>query len=223
MDAKSSAQKHPLSSPRGRAPPWRAESPSAESSHRAEALAERVGGKPSPEPTGQAPASACPIFRHDAREKLPLGRAPPWRAENPCGKLSPCAKALAERAESPCGKFPPRETERADFHAQRPARRGEKAPARSGRGAVPKRTRRPDFRPAAGSLCFAKFRSGREVRRNFRNLTAGAAGRPAGPGWPEPAWPERTAPECCSWCRPSSPRQRRCRGWWTRRPGCSRS
>ena len=56
-----------------------------------------------------------------------------------------------------------------------------------------------------------------------RRITAAAAARPGAPGWPEPAWPERTAPGCCSWCKPSSRRQRRCRGWWTRRPGCSRS
>ena len=52
-------------------------------------------------------------------------------------------------------------------------------------------------------------------------LTAGAAGRPGAPGSPGPAWPGRTGSGCCSWCRPSSPRPRRCRGWWTRRPGCS--
>ena len=52
-------------------------------------------------------------------------------------------------------------------------------------------------------------------------LTAAAAGRPGEPGWPGPAWPGRTGSGCCSWCRPSSPRPRRCRGWWTRRPGCS--
>ena len=56
-----------------------------------------------------------------------------------------------------------------------------------------------------------------------RRITAAAAARPGAPGWPGPAWPERTAPGCCSWCRPSSRRPRRCRGWWTRRPGCSRS
>ena len=55
----------------------------------------------------------------------------------------------------------------------------------------------------------------------FRSLTGGAGGRPGAPGWPGPAWPERTAPGCCSWCMPSSRRPRRCRGWWTRRPGCS--
>ena len=130
----------------------------------------------------------------------PRRRAPPMARGNPCGKL-PTRKRLRSRRE------------------EKPRRwRGRCEP----RG-IAKRTRRPDFRPAAGSLCFASFRSGREVRTNFRNLTAGAAGRPAGPGWPEPAWPERTAPGCCSWCRPSSPRRRRCRGWWTRRPGCSRS
>ena len=54
-------------------------------------------------------------------------------------------------------------------------------------------------------------------------LTASAGGHPGAPGWPGPAWPGRTGSGCCSWCRPSSPRQRRCRGWWTRHPGCSRS
>ena len=39
MDAKSSVQKHPLSSPRRRAPPWRAKSPLREAPP-AEALAE---------------------------------------------------------------------------------------------------------------------------------------------------------------------------------------
>ena len=52
-------------------------------------------------------------------------------------------------------------------------------------------------------------------------LTAAAAARPGEPGWPGPAWPGRTGSGCCSWCRPSSRRPRRCRGWWTRRPGCS--
>ena len=157
----------------------------------------------------------------------PRRRAPPMAREKPpCGKLPPRKRSRSSprrRAHPHGAEKPSCEIDRADFRAQRPARRGEEAPARSGRGTVPKRTRRPDESPAAGSLCFAKFRSGREVRTNFRNLTAEAAGRPAGPGWPEPAWPERTAPGCCSWCRPSSPRQRRCRGWWTRRPGCSRS
>ncbi len=57
----------------------------------------------------------------------------------------------------------------------------------------------------------------------LRRLTAGAAARPGEPGWPAPAWPARTAPECCSWCKPSSPWPRPRRGRWTRRPGCSRS
>ena len=52
-------------------------------------------------------------------------------------------------------------------------------------------------------------------------LTGAAAARPGAPGWPGPAWPGRTGSGCCSWCRPSSRRPRRCRGWWTRRPGCS--
>ena len=54
-------------------------------------------------------------------------------------------------------------------------------------------------------------------------LTAGAGGRPEAPGSPGPAWPGRTGSGCCSWCKPSSPRPRQCRGWWTRRPGCSQS
>ena len=71
------------------------------------------------------------------------------------------------------------------------------------------------------------LRAGQEVSagqvRLLRRLklTAGAAGRPGAPGWPGPTWPGRTGSGCCSWCRPSSPRPRRCRGWWTRRPGCS--
>ena len=52
-------------------------------------------------------------------------------------------------------------------------------------------------------------------------LTGAAAARPGAPDWPGPAWPGRTGSGCCSWCRPSSRRPRRCRGWWTRRPGCS--
>ena len=52
-------------------------------------------------------------------------------------------------------------------------------------------------------------------------LTGAAAARPGAPGWPGPAWPGRTGSGCCSWCRPSSRRPRRCRGWWTRRPECS--
>ena len=56
-----------------------------------------------------------------------------------------------------------------------------------------------------------------------RRITAAAAGHPGAPGWPEPAWPERTGSGCCSWCKPSSRRPRRCRGWWTRRPECSQS
>ena len=54
-------------------------------------------------------------------------------------------------------------------------------------------------------------------------LSPAAAGRPEESDWPGPAWPGRTAPGCCSWCRPSFPRRCRCRGWWTRRPGCSPS
>ena len=48
-------------------------------------------------------------------------------------------------------------------------------------------------------------------------LTGAAAARPEAPGWPGPAWPGRTGSGCCSWCRPSSRRPRRCRGWRTRR------
>ena len=59
--------------------------------------------------------------------------------------------------------------------------------------------------------------------RRGQLLTGGAGARPGAPGWPEPAWPGRTGSGCCSWCRPSSPRPRPRRGWWTRRPGCSRS
>ena len=63
--------------------------------------------------------------------------------------------------------------------------------------------------------------AGQMLRHIQPALTAAAAGRPGAPGSPEPAWPERTGSGCCSWCRPSSRRPRRCRGWWTRRPGCS--
>ncbi len=66
-------------------------------------------------------------------------------------------------------------------------------------------------------------RAGRPERSFFRRITAGAAARPGEPGWPAPAWPARTAPGCCSWCKPSSPWPRPRRGRWTRRPGCSRS
>ena len=78
-----------------------------------------------------------------------------------------------------------------------------------------------------GSFGRAAWRRSSEGRTKsllpVRRITAAAAARPGAPGWPGPAWPERTAPGCCSWCRPSSRRQRRCRGWWTRHPGCSRS
>lgn len=66
-------------------------------------------------------------------------------------------------------------------------------------------------------------RAGRPERSFFRRITAGAAARPGEPGWPAPAWPARTAPECCSWCKPSFPWPRPRRGQWTQRPGCSRS
>ena len=59
------------------------------------------------------------------------------------------------------------------------------------------------------------------LRRLMQALIAAAAAHPEVPGWPGPAWPGRTGSGCCSWCKPSSRRPRRCRGWWILHPGCS--
>ncbi len=59
------------------------------------------------------------------------------------------------------------------------------------------------------------------LRRLMQALIAAAATHPEVPGSPGPAWPGRTAPGCCSWCKPSSLRPRLCRGCCFLHPGCS--
>ena len=59
------------------------------------------------------------------------------------------------------------------------------------------------------------------ARRFPVGISPAAGERPEEQRWPGPAWPGRSEPGCCSWCKPSFPRPRPCRGWWTRRPGCS--